>query len=210
LFTIYTVGHSTHSHEHFLELIKSKDINCVVDVRSVPFSRYANNYNKDVIKAFLNRNHLIYLYMGEELGARQSSPSLYTPEGYLDFEKTSKSKIFLSGIKRIMDGLEKKYSITLMCTEKDPIECHRAILVAKELIKNGCTVIHIMDNGQTQTQDQLEQRMLDHYFPNWGQQSLFEEVESNLSRDELILKAYQLKNKEIGYSLNSGQKEVDL
>ncbi|MEL1135054.1 DUF488 domain-containing protein [Desulfitobacterium sp. THU1] len=208
MFTVYTIGHSTHSHEQLLKLLKEKDINCVVDVRSVPYSRYANLYNREVLKAFLNTNKIIYLFMGKELGARQASPLLYTPEGYLDFEKTSKSDVFRSGIKRVLVGLEKNYIIALMCTEKDPIDCHRAILVGKELKEVGCSVRHILEDGKIETQEELEMRMINTCFPDWRQLSLFAEQDSILQKDELIIKAYRQKNTEIGYKQESEQEEV--
>ncbi len=150
---------------------------------------------------------MLYLYLGKELGARPSDTTLYAAEGYLDFEKASHSGLFQSGIKRVLAGLQKGYRIALMCTEKDPIDCHRAILIGKELQNNSCSVIHIEEDGKTETQAQLEERLLNHYFPNWAQKALFVD-EDNLTRDELTLKSYQLKNKEIGYSLDIGNKEV--
>lgn len=207
MFTVYTVGHSTYSPDLFLNLLQRHDVNCVIDVRSVPYSRYVMQYNRESIQAYLKRNQVLYLYLGKELGARPSDTTLYAAEGYLDFGKASQSGLFQSGIKRVLAGLQKGYRIALMCTEKDPIDCHRAILIGKELQNNSCSVIHIEEDGKTETQAQLEERLLNHYFPNWGQEALFVD-EDNLTRDELTLKSYQLKNKEIGYSLDTGNKEV--
>jgi len=82
-----------------------------------------------------------------------------------------------------------------MCTEKDPIDCHRNILVARELYKHNYSIKNIFENGEIQTQDCLEKRLLDMYFPNWKQPTLFENKASDL---ELINQAYRLRNKDIG------------
>lgn len=208
MFTVYTVGHSTYPNERFIQLLNNNEINCVIDVRSIPYSKYAGNFNKDKIQPYLKNNRILYIFMGKELGARPEDTNLYAPEGYLDFEKVSQNGLFQSGIARVLSGLQKGYRIALMCTEKDPIDCHRAILVGRELEKRDCSVLHIEEDGKFETQGQLEQRMLNHYFPNWGQQAMFVEHDTNVTRDELILKSYHLKNEEIGYRLETGYKEV--
>ena len=205
---VYTIGHSVYPNEFFLSQLQKNEIDCVVDVRSIPFSKYASQYNKDKIHEYLKRNGLRYLFMGEELGARRSDLTLYHADGYVDFEKVSRSDLFLVGLERIMAGLQEGYNIALMCTEKDPIVCHRAILVGKGLQDCGCAISHIKEDGNTETQSQLEERMLMHYFPNWGQQSLFVDQEKDYSRNDIVIKSYRLKNADIGYRLESRYREV--
>jgi uncharacterized protein (DUF488 family) len=208
MFRVYSIGHSVYPNDFFLSQLRKNEIDCVVDVRSTPFSKYASQYNKDKIREYLKRNGLRYLFMGEELGARRSDLTLYNVDGFVDYEKVSRSYLFLTGIERIMAGLQRGYSIALMCTEKDPIVCHRAILVGKGLQDCGCVVSHIKEDGDTETQSQLEERMLNHYFPDWGQQSLFIDQENDYSRNDIVNKSYRLKNADIGYRLENGYREV--
>jgi len=197
---IYTVGHSSHKLEYFLLLLKSHGVNCLVDVRSTPYSKYTPQFNMDGLKIFLNSNGIYYIFMGKEFGARREDRSLYTLEGYLDFEKVTETSLFDSGIERIKAGIEKDFNIALMCTEKDPIDCHRNILVAREFHKRNYKVNNILENGKIQTQEYIEKRLLDMYFPNRMQQTMFDIGETK-SDIELVDQVYRLRNKDIGYSI---------
>lgn len=194
---LYTIGHSIHSSNFFLELIKNYNINCLVDVRSNPYSRYTPQYNMNELKRFLISNQIYYIFMGEEFGARRKDKSLFT-NGYLDFEKVIKDSLFQKGIERINNGLEKNFKIVFMCTEKDPIDCHRSILVARAFQDINYKVLNIREDGNYETQSQIEKRLLDLYFPTKNQLSLIE-LEPKKDTHELILEAYRLRNQEIAY-----------
>ena len=198
----YTIGHSNYSTKYFLSLLNKHGITCVVDVRSVPFSKYTPQYNKDDLKKFLYDNKIYYIFMGEELGARRSDKLLYSKDGNLDFDKVSKTSLFQSGIDRVKSGIEKGYNIAIMCTEKDPIECHRNILVARELYKQNIEIYNILENGKVETQKQIEERLLDLYFPNRMQQTLFDSFDINVNNKELIEQAYNCRNKDIAFNIN--------
>ena len=193
---IYTIGHSNYQLEYFLKLLNVFKINIIVDVRGIPYSKYASQYNKESIQRYLQKNNIQYIFMGEELGARSKDPSLYSLGGKLNFEQLSKTKLFNIGIDRIKNGINKGYNIAIMCTEKEPIDCHRSILVARKLHDQGIEIYHILENGNHKTHKQLEQELLDFYFTERMQISLFEE--NNYMN--LIEKAYLCKNKEIGYT----------
>lgn len=202
---VYTIGHTNHTLDDFLKLLKKNNINCIVDVRSTPYSKYTSQFNKKEIKTFLSINRIAYIHMGDEFGARRSDKELYTKEGYLDFDKTRRDAEFLKGVDRIKSGCKKGYNIALMCTEKDPIDCHRSIMVSKGLIDNNIEVEHIKDDGSIETQSQLEKRLLDKYFIN-REQVTFDIISGgNLSEDEMIDLAYKKRNVEIGYEINEGE-----
>lgn len=198
---LFTVGHSVHTQQHFLNLLKTNEINCVADVRSTPFSRICPQFNRDILKEALQQHGIYYIFMGREFGARREDRGLFTSEGYLDFGKTAESKEFLQGVDRIIKGLQKDLNISFMCTEKDPINCHRNILVAHEFEKLGFQIQNILSDSSTESQQQLENRLLDMYFPDRLQINLFEKSNASLNRKELIEQAYKLRNKDIGYSL---------
>lgn len=202
---IYTIGHSNHSIEHFMNLLKLHKINCVVDVRSVPFSNYTTQFNADHLKEVLKDNGLYYIFMGKELGARWEDKNLYTEEGYLDFEKVRKTDVFNNAIKRIEIGVAKGYNIALMCSEKDPIDCHRAILIAPKFYYNGYDIKNILENGDIQTQEYIEKRLIDMYFPNRDQLTIFELLNEPKDERQLIAEAYKLRNKDIGYYIEENR-----
>jgi Uncharacterized conserved protein len=194
---LYTIGHSIHPINYFLELLKKYSINCLVDVRSNPYSKFASQYNMNELKRFLINNQIYYIFMGEEFGARRKDKSLFT-NGYLDFEKVIKSILFQKGIERIKNGLEKNLKIVFMCTEKDPIDCHRCILVARAFKDLNYEIQNIREDGNYETQIQIEKRLLNLYFPIKNQLSLIQ-LEPNKDTPDLILEAYRLRNQEIAY-----------
>lgn len=196
---IYTIGHTNHSIEQFVALLRNYKINCVIDVRSTPFSKYTPQFNENNLKAELNRRGIYYINMGNEFGARRKNKELYTVDGYLDFEKTRKDVEFLNGIERIKQGCNKGFTITLMCTEKDPFDCHRTIMVSKGLKDKGFKVNHILPNMVIETQESIEERLLNKYYPNRLQLSF--DITTNLTDDEMIEEAYRKRNKEIGYTI---------
>lgn len=197
---LYTIGHSQHDFEYFSDLLKKYDINYLLDVRSVPYSRYAETYNKEQLSGLLSAKGINYSFMGKYFGARPDNLELYNEEGYLDFEKVSHSDLFIKGMQNVSLGLNRGNNIVLMCTEKDPIDCHRAIMVARSFYRNGIDVMHILPDGNLQTQQELDERLLDKYFPDRAQLSIFNF--NNIVDDEENIKlAYRKRNKEIGYHL---------
>lgn len=196
---IFTIGHSIYPINKFIELLNNFKINCIIDVRSVPFSKYAFQYNINELKICLNNSGIHYIYMGKEFGARKSDKSLFTSGGYVDFNKVKKQDDFLKGMERVKTGLKKGYILALMCTEKDPINCHRNILVAKAFYDEGFEIKNIHENSDIETQYQLEQRLLNFYFPNRKQKTLSEFFNGEKTEQELINECYRLRNKEIAY-----------
>ena len=196
---IYTIGHSNYDSDYFIGLLLKFKINTVVDVRSVPFSRYVPHFNKDNIKRLLNSYGIHHIYMGAELGIIKNNNSLLSEEKYLDFRKVKEMDFFINGIRRIRDGFSKGYTIVIMCTEKDPIDCHRSILIGRELHEENYNIAHILTDGSIESHADLEARLLDMYFPIKMQQDLFNIIEPYESEGEIINKAYKLRNRDIGY-----------
>ena len=200
---IYTIGYSGFKIEKFLETLNFYSIKALIDVRSNPYSKYFLDYNKNILENTLRKNGNIYRNYDIEFGARQTDKKFYNSEGVLDFEKFSLSPQFQSGVKKILKGLEQNYSFVLMCSEKEPINCHRAILVSRAFNELGIKVIHIMPDNKNFTQKDLELQMLNKYFPDRMQGNLFEGFKSD---EELIKEAYKLCNAEIGYRMD-GEKD---
>lgn len=197
---LYTIGHSQHEAEYFIDMLRKYDINYVLDVRSTPYSQFAENYNRENIRAILKMAGIEYSFMGNYFGARPEDRTLYSKDGYLDFEKARKSVKFQSAVNNVIKGIQAGNNIVLMCTEKDPIECHRAIMVARTFFERNVDVQHILADSSLQSHDFLNQRLIDMYFPNRYQMSLF--ASENKSDVECLVEAYIYHNKKIGYHLD--------
>jgi uncharacterized protein (DUF488 family) len=204
---IYTVGHSTHKIDYFLDLLREYSINCLIDIRSVAASSYNPQYNKEPFSNFLKNNGITYLHFPDEFGARHSDPDLLDDEGKVSFEKIQKSWNFKNGIERLLQGIDKGYIITLMCSESEPYECHRFAMVSVALEKDGFRVMHILKDKTLKSNTELEIQLLKEYEKLVLQPNIFQE---KVTLDEQIKLAYRLKNKEIAFSPYSIQREVKI
>lgn len=200
---LYTIGHSHHEPDYFLRLLRKYDINYVLDVRSTPYSKFAPQFNAETINAFLSKRNINYVQMGNFFGARPKDLELYTPEGYLDFNKTRNTVDFKKAVNNVLLGMNKGNNIALMCTEKNPIECHRTILVSKAFYDLNIPVKHILSNGTLRTQDSINEELLDMYFPERNQLNLFNFQNDSPNEKDLIEKSYYLRNRDIGYHINT-------
>lgn len=146
---VYTIGHSSHSSERFIQLLGNNGIKVVVDVRSAPYSRYASQFDMDKIKALLASEGIQYIYMGNELGGRPKDTQFYDPEGYVLYGKMAQSPPFKEGMRRLLRGAS-EYCIAIMCSEGNPESCHRHLLISRVLVNQGIKVTHILGDGSIQ------------------------------------------------------------
>lgn len=160
---LYTVGHSSHHIDYFLELLKTYSITFLIDVRSVAASSYNPQYNKDQLADFLKKNGITYLHFAEEFGARHTDSDLLDEEGKVDFEKIRKSRLFKNGVERLWSGLEKGFKIGLMCSEGEPFDCHRFSMISPALEKDGFEVKHILKDKTVKSNAELEKQLLKKY-----------------------------------------------
>lgn len=196
---LYTIGHSQHDLAYFIEMLQKYDINFVMDVRSTPYSQFAKDYNRENIKSVLRRADINYFFMGSYFGARPEDRTLYSQDGYLDFEKARNTFKFQCGVDNVIKGIQAGNNIALMCTEKDPIECHRAIMVARTFYEKNIEVQHILADSSLQSHEVLNQRLINMYFPDRYQLSFF--PNENMSDEECLREAYRYHNKKIGYNM---------
>ena len=132
---LYTIGYSAFDTDIMISILRELSINCIVDVRSIPMSAYAPQYNKETIASLLKTYGILYRHY-PEFGGRQDDRNYYSEQGYLDFDNYIQSIRFTNGMEKIKKGLDMQYSFAFMCAEKDPINCHRAIMVAKAFSKD--------------------------------------------------------------------------
>jgi len=194
--TIYTIGHSNHDIDFFLELLQSQEINCVVDVRSIPASKYNPQFNQKPLSAFLKNNGITYMHFGEEFGARQTDEKLLDENGCVNFAWFRKTRAFQDGVERIDMGLDKGFKISLMCSEGNPLECHRFSMISGYLEEIEISVQHILKDKSLLSNEELEQQLLKKFKKKIPQPSLFE---PNVDKKAQLAAAYQLHNQWIGW-----------
>jgi uncharacterized protein (DUF488 family) len=154
--TIFTIGHSNHSLETFIDLLKSHKIDVLVDARSKPFSRFLPQFNKVELEKSVKAGGIKHLFLGKELGGRPESSEFYDAEGFVLYSRIAESPLFLEGIERLITGIT-TYRVALMCGEENPANCHRRLLVGRVLAKRGVSVRHIRGDGTVQDEDELAQ-----------------------------------------------------
>jgi uncharacterized protein (DUF488 family) len=206
---LFTIGHSNLSEEDFIHHLKRHDITALGDVRSHPYSRYLPHFCRDYLKFLLKQNNIQYVFLGDQLGARPSDQDCYV-EGKAVYEKIANTVAFQQGLERVAIGVE-KHRIALMCAEKDPITCHRAILICQYLRDFDLDIHHILSNGHLESHFQLEERLLkslDLLPKPQVQLSIFDEVNNtingvvNISRQDLLVKAYTKQGNKNAYELS--------
>jgi uncharacterized protein (DUF488 family) len=156
---VFTIGHSTHSRERFIALLRSANVTAIADVRTTPYSRLYPQFNRDDLRHELRSDGIGYVFLGKELGGRPIERSFYC-EGVADYEKMALPPDFNKGLERVVEGA-KKYRIALMCSERDPLDCHRCLLVGRALAQRGVRVSHILDDGRIVSHSQIEDRLLE-------------------------------------------------
>ncbi len=190
---LFTIGHSNHTDSFFVSLLKEHGITAVVDVRQFPYSRHVPAYNRENIKKILEDNSINYIFMGDCLGARPSDAAFYTNER-VDFQKLATASFFKTGLERLETGIE-NYVVCLMCAEKDPLKCHRTILVCRNLKHLNIDIMHIHANGTLEKHNALENRMLKEL--KMSQPELFR------SREEIIADAYNRQAEKMAAKVDS-------
>lgn len=155
---VWTVGHSTHDLATFLGLLRGAGITAVADVRSSPFSRHTPWFNRAELKAALAAEGIAYSFLGRELGARPEDRTVYR-DGTARYDLIERTAFFGEGLDRVLAGAA-KFRIALMCAEKDPLDCHRNVLVARALAQRGVEIRHILADGRVEPNGETEQRLL--------------------------------------------------
>jgi uncharacterized protein (DUF488 family) len=165
--SLFTLGHSDHRIESFLELLYDRKLQVVVDVRSAPYSRYVPRFNRRQIEESLKLSGFTYLFMGDLIGGKPTDPAVMDSRGRVDYGKLAAAENFRQGLDRLERGLAAGWRIVLMCAEEDPIKCHRHWLIARELeLGRRVRVYHLRADG-------AEMRAIDHFGSGLAQLEMF-------------------------------------
>lgn len=184
-----TIGASTQSLEKFVGLLRRYRVTAVADVRSVPASRFTPQFNRESLVSALEDAGIHYVFLGKELGARSSDPTCYV-DGKVQYGRLARTPQFASGIERLIVGANKE-QIVIMCTEREPLECHRTILVSRVLVDRGVRVSHIRGDGSLETHSAAMTRLRAEY--GLDQPTLLD------SDQDLLAKALSLQEAKIAY-----------
>jgi uncharacterized protein (DUF488 family) len=145
---IYTIGHSNHHIETFVNLLQSHSITCLIDVRTAPYSRFSPHFSKRALNAHLRDEGIDYVYLGEELGGRPGESRDYKPEDLIDYEHVARQPWFQTGLDSLIE-IAREQQTAIMCSEENPEYCHRNLLIADSLLRQSlATVQHIRGDGQ--------------------------------------------------------------
>ncbi|GAA4536709.1 DUF488 domain-containing protein [Amycolatopsis samaneae] len=156
--TILTIGHSTHDFPTLVGLLCQHGVTAVADVRSVPASRFTPQFNRDSMERGLRKVDIKYVFLGKELGARTEDLSCYV-DGRVQYSRLAQNSDFVSGIDRLLKGAQAE-RIAILCTEGEPLDCHRTVLVARVLTEHGVTIEHIHGDGQIESHASAMERLM--------------------------------------------------
>ncbi len=170
---LFTIGHSNHQIERFIELLRMHTVDTLIDVRSVPTSRWHTQFDRASLESALGATGIIYCYMGNLLGGRLDGDDLYDQRGYANYDAFSNTSVFKQGIQKVLDVLGQERRVALMCAEEDPKHCHRRLLIARHLFDHyGIDAVHIRRDGTCQTESELRRATTPSLFdddPDWSQ-----------------------------------------
>ena len=156
---VFTIGHSSHTLDEFVALLRRRRVTVVADVRAAPYSRFNPQFKRDSLAAGLGALGLEYVFLGRELGGRSADSADYR-DGRIDYDRVRKTERFQRGVERIVRGAERQ-RIALMCAEKEPLACHRTLLVAPALDARSIAVAHILADGSIEPHGATMDRLLD-------------------------------------------------
>lgn len=190
---LFTIGHSNHAIEHFIALLGAHGISAIADVRSSPYSEYSPQFDREALQQELRDADIEYVFLGRELGARRTEGSCYV-EGQAKYALIKNLPRFRAGLDRLLHGID-QYSVSLMCSEAEPLACHRTILVCRELkvIRPSLAITHILGDGSVQSHEEAEAKLINLHKL---QRELFGELSS---MSGVLNRAYDMQAERIAY-----------
>jgi uncharacterized protein (DUF488 family) len=157
-FDLFSIGHSNIPADRFLAALQDAGVNTVADVRSAPFSRFFPWFSQKPLAAKLSESRIAYTFMGGALGGRPRHEHLYC-DGIADYEAMATQTEFRGGLQRLIDTVAQS-RICLVCAEREPLDCHRCLLVTRYLAERGLTIGHILHDGTIEPHAATERRLL--------------------------------------------------
>jgi uncharacterized protein (DUF488 family) len=198
--TLFTIGYAGRTIDDFIALLERHRITALCDVRSMPYSSRNPQYNREPLKKALKTHNIEYVFLGEELGARPKDSSCYV-DGKAIYQKIAESSLFKNGLERLKLGMQKNYVLALMCAEKDPLTCHRTILVCRQLRDQKIDIRNIIDHETMEAQADLEKRLI-------TQLKLYPDMFKDTDPHALLERAYDMQGDRIAY-VEKGERDPE-
>lgn len=171
---LLSVGHSNHTFDDLVMLLQKHRVEVVADVRTAPYSRYNPQFNSQDLRHGLGEAGIRYVFLGKELGGRPEGDEFYDSDGHVHYGRLAETDSFQSGLSRLVEG-GSRYRTAILCSEEDPVGCHRYLLIARALSNRGVDVTHIRGDGALQSTQELPS-----FDPEYREATLFgEEVRSS-------------------------------
>lgn len=223
-FAAYTIGYSGYlnNRDIFIDELKKRKIDVLIDVRSKPYSAQFGQFNKEPFQEELKKNGIIYCNYSEQFGAKQLNHKYYSKfdgvEDRIDYELFTKSDMFLDGVEKLKMLCKMEYLPVIMCAEKDPIKCHRAIMICNALYNyHNFKITHIQPGKPDESHDALEYRLMKTIRSDLAKKKKLNQLEVKM-KDELfslfssgsaykddIQNYYKIMNSRIGWTFDQSQ-----
>jgi hypothetical protein len=156
---LYSIGHSAHGVDRFIELLQRARVTAVADVRSMPASQRYPQFNRPDLEWRLKQEGIAYLFLGDDLGGRPKNPSVYDAEGRVNYEKVRLTAAFQRGLDALCQAL-RRFAVAMLCAEEDPLDCHRGLMITPALRERGIEPDHLRGDGSIETTAAMETRLL--------------------------------------------------
>jgi uncharacterized protein (DUF488 family) len=157
-FDLFTIGHSNIPAPRFTAILRAAGADAIADVRSMPVSRFCPWFSAKNLAPLLAGETMSYLFFGDLLGGRPHDPSLYC-DGIADYDAMARQPSFQAGLDHLLRDAG-RHRLCLMCSEREPLDCHRCLLVTRALAARGASVGHILYDGAIEPHAITEQRLL--------------------------------------------------
>lgn len=187
-----TIGHGRTDLQTFIKTLYRYKVNCIVDVRSSPYSKVSPQFNKESFREQLDKWNITYKWLGSSLGGRPSDSSVYDEDGVVDYNKLIQSPAFSDGLKEL-EELSVPYNVAIMCSEHDPMKCHRFLAISKELYRREYRILHVSDMHHYSKQADLEDKLVKLHFGEYFQMDLF------FNPENVLEESYVKQNKNCAY-----------
>jgi len=198
---LFSVGHSNLGLEPFFWLLQTVGVTVLTDVRSSPYSRYRPQFSKGNLEQTCPQAGIAYLFLGHLLGGRPTREDLYDAQGHIDYEHVRATKEFQQGLDQLLVALERD-TVAMMCSEEDPLDCHRFLMITPALVERGLEPLHLRKDGSAETTRAVEERLLDETEVGKGlRQGLFAGLMSEAERRQLLAEAYRVMSHKKGFRL---------
>ncbi len=187
-----TIGYGKRDMEQFIEILKRYKVNCIVDVRSSPYSKFSPDYNKGNLEVQFINNQISYKWLGHLIGGRSDDDLVFDKDGVIDYVKLVKTDPFVKGL-ALLEELILTSNVAIMCSEHNPLNCHRFLAISRELYKKQYIIAHITELNQYKSQANLEKDLKKLKFSDDFQLNMFNNEEDSLNL------SYSMQNKKYGY-----------